>query len=383
MKSLKSKIIVAIIAVIVVFGGAFALANAGVGQPASAAPLFDESTVTSIYNTASPAVVEINITARTSTFFGQSYSEQGQGSGFLIDNQGYIITNNHVVDDATSVTVTFTTGNAVTATVVGKDQADDLALIKVDASTVSGITPLQLTDSSNVRIGQMAIAIGSPYGLENTVTVGVISGVNRTLSTTSSNLTGLLQTDASLNPGNSGGPLLDSSGKVVGVNTAIETLASNIGFAVPSNTVSRVLASLKAGQTIVRPWLGIRGLDLNATTAQSLGLNINQGIYVVSVVSNSPAAKAGLVSGSTDSNGNLNKGGDIITGIDGKSYTKIQDLSSYIASKQVGDTVSLAVLRNGESLTLKATLEAWPAETTSSYTPSLPNNQQIPWPWNR
>jgi serine protease Do len=387
MKSLKNKILIAILAVVLVIGGAYSLASAGVGQPASAA-LYDEGTVISIYNTASPAVVEIEVTAQSSSIFGQSYSEEGLGSGFVIDNEGYIITNNHVVDGATSVNVTFSSGDTASATVIGTDSADDLALIKVDASAVAGITPLQLGDSSTVKIGQMALAIGNPYGLENTFTVGVISGLNRALSTTSSNLTGLLQTDAALNSGNSGGPLFDSSGKVIGVNTAIESGATGIGFAVPSNTVSRVLSSLKAGQTIVRAWLGISGSDLNATKAQSLGLMVNQGIYVVSVVSGSPAANAGLVAGSTGSSGNLTTGGDVITAVDGQSFTRITDLSAYIATKQVGNVVTLTVLRNGQYLTIQATLAAWPTQSTTTY--SIPDNQQMPslpdqqdqWPWN-
>lgn len=388
MKSFKNKILVAILAVVLVIGGAYSLASAGVGQPASAA-LYDEGTVISIYNTASPAVVEIEVTAQSSSIFGQSYSEEGLGSGFVIDNQGYIVTNNHVIDGATSVNVTFSSGDTASATVVGTDSADDLALIKVDASAVTGITPLQLGDSTTVKVGQLALAIGNPYGLENTFTVGVISGLNRALSTTSSNLTGLLQTDAALNSGNSGGPLLDSSGKVIGVNTAIESGATGIGFAVPSNTVSRVLSSLKTGQTIVRAWLGISGSDLNATKAQSLGLTVNQGIYVVSVVSGSPAANAGLIAGSTDSSGNLTTGGDVITAVDGNAFTKITDLSAYIATKQVGNVVTLTVLRNGQYLTIQATLAAWPTQTTTTY--SIPDNQQMPsfpdqqdqWPGNR
>jgi len=182
--------------------------------------------------------------------------------------------------------------------------------------------------------------------------------------------------------------LLDSSGKVIGVNTAIESGATGIGFAVPSDTVTRVLTSLKAGKTIVRPWLGISGTDLNATKAATLGISVNQGIYVVSVVSGSPAATAGLKAGSTDSQGNLTTGGDVITAVDGNAFTKITDLSAYISKKQVGDTVTLTVLRDGQYLTVQATLTAWPTQTTTTY--SIPDDQQMPslpdqqdqWPWN-
>jgi len=384
MKSLKTKLLVAIVAVAIVVGGAFALTDAGVGQSASAA-LYDAQTVSAIYKSASPAVVEIEVTEKTTGYFGQSYSE-GLGSGFLIDSSGYIITNNHVVESASDVSVLFTDGNNVTATVVGTDSSHDLALIKVDASAVSGITPLKLGDSDEVEIGETVIAIGNPYGLQNTVTVGVISGLDRTLSSsdisTGSNLDNMIQTDASLNPGNSGGPLLNSSGEVIGVNTAIESSSSNIGFAVPSNTVSQVLSSLKAGETIVRPWLGISGTALNTSKAESLNLSVNQGVYVVSVISGSPAENAGIVAGGTDSNGTLTSGGDVITAIDGEKVTRVEELSSYISTKEVGDKVTLTVLRDGEYISVSATLAEWPAETTiSSNTLPYSDEQQIPWPW--
>ena len=382
MKSFKTKLLVAIVAVAIVVGGAFALTTIGVGQSASAA-LYNEQTVSAIYKSATPAVVEIEVTEESTGYFGQSYAE-GQGSGFLIDSLGYIVTNNHVVENASDVNVLFTDGNSVTATVVGTDSSHDLALIKVDASAVSGITPLKLGNSDEVEIGETVVAIGTPYGLENTATVGVISGLDRTLSSsdvsTSSNLDNMIQTDASLNPGNSGGPLLDSSGEVIGVNTAIQSSSSNIGFAVPSNTVSQVLSSLKAGKNIVRPWLGISGTALNASKAASLNLSVNQGVYVVSVISGSPADNAGIIAGGTDSNGTLTSGGDVITAIDGEKVTKVEELSSYISTKEVGDKVTLTVLRDGNYHSLTVTLAAWPTETTtSSNTLPYSNGQQLPW----
>ncbi len=191
------------------------------------------------------------------------------------------------------------------AKVVGTDAIDDLAIISVDTSAVSGITPLNLGDSSAVKPGQMAIAIGNPYGYDNTVTVGVISGVNRTIS--GSNYTGMLQTDAAINPGNSGGPLLDANGAVIGINTAIETTATGargIGFAVASNMAKKAVPNLEAGQQVARPWMGISGTSVTQSLAQSLGLSVNQGVYVVNVASGSPAATAGLKGGNLDANGN-------------------------------------------------------------------------------
>lgn len=394
MKSFKVKILIAIVAVALITGTSIFAARLGVGQvsqPSIAASLVENGTVASIFNNASPAVVEINVTEQTSGFFLQG-TEQGQGSGFLIDNQGDIITNNHVVDGATSVTVTFSTGKTATASIVGTDAKDDLALIKVAASDVSGITPLQLGDSSSIQIGQMAVAIGSPYGLQNTVTVGVISGINRSFTDNSGNMTGMLQTDAALNPGNSGGPLLNSNGQVIGVNTAIEqtsTGANGLGFAIPSNTVSNVLNSLEAGNKITRPYLGIEGTDLNATLAKSLGLNVSSGVYVVQVMSGSPAASAGLVAGGIDNNGNPTTGGDVITAVDGNTVTSVTELSSDINSKQVGDTVTLTVIRNGQTVSVNATLAEWPSQLSSSGTvPQTPQfnvptpQQTIPWPFS-
>ncbi|MDO8472606.1 MAG: trypsin-like peptidase domain-containing protein [Dehalococcoidia bacterium] len=216
-------------------------------QPALIA-LYNENTVTALYANVSPSVVEIDVVVQSTSRSGRSLTQSAQGSGFLIDTRGDIVTNNHVVQGATSVQVVFNDGRTVAAKIVSTDATDDLAVISVDPSAVSGMTPLQLADSSAVRPGQMAIAIGSPYGLTDSVTVGVISGVDRSIS--GSNMTGMLQTDASINPGNSGGPLLNSSGQVVGINTAIESgsVATGIGFAVPSNVVSTVVPSLTAGK---------------------------------------------------------------------------------------------------------------------------------------
>ena len=379
MKSITSKILIAVLGVILILGGAFAVANLGFGQSASAAPtLYSQDVTTSIYNTASPAVVEIVITQGIGI-----YGSGAQGSGFVIDTQGDILTNNHVVEGATSVQVKFKTGNTVSATVSGTDTLDDLAVINVGASAISGITPLQFADSTQVQIGQEAIAIGSPYGLMNTVTVGIISGLNRSIG--GSNITGMLQTDAALNPGNSGGPLLDVNGNVVGINTAIEaeTGATGIGFAVPSNIAVKVIPSLKAGTTVQKPWLGISGIALSDFTSaeiSGLGLTINQGIYVVGVTADSPAAKAGLKAGGTDANGNPTAGGDVITGADGKSFSTVEDLRAYISTKNVGDTITLTIVRNGSNMNVQTTLAAWPSTTptTVTTTPIVPPTTTSP-----
>jgi serine protease Do len=353
-------------------------ANAAVNQT-----LVDETTISNIYETASPAVVEITVTSQSQGF--RSYSTEGQGSGFVIDKNGNILTNNHVVDGATSVQVMFSNGNTVTASVLGKDAADDLAIIKVDASAVAGITPLTLADSSTVKPGQLAIAIGSPYGLTNSITTGIISGLNRSVDGSSSSLTGMIQTDATIQPGNSGGPLLNSSGLVIGINTAIEGDGTGIGFAVPSSVALKVIPDLEASKQIEKPWIGISGMALTQSTAQELGISNNQGVYVIEVVSDSPAEKAGLKGAGTSQNGNPGNGGDVITAIDGKNITSVTDLQSYLKTKSVGDTVNLTVIRSGSTISVAVTLAAQPATTTSqSTTPNYPDNQ-IPdysWPWN-
>lgn len=380
-------IIIAALAVVLI-GGAGYMLGMGVSitpNTASAAPaLYSQDAVTAIYDSASPAVVEVKVTQQGSGFYGWSLQE-GQGSGFLVDSQGYILTNNHVVDGASNIQVILKSGDTLDAKVVGTDSADDLALLSVAPSSVSGITALQFGDSSAVKPGQMAIALGCPYGLTDSITVGVISGLNRSLSDSSSgiSMTGLLQTDAAINPGNSGGPLLDSQGQVIGINTAIEaaTGATGIGFAVSSNVAAKALPSLMAGKQVARPWLGITGMALTASAASSLGLSASQGVYVVSVLANSPAEKAGLNGGGTGANGTPASGGDVITAVDGTSVASVQDLSAYFSTKQVGDEVNLSVLRNGQSLTVQVTLEAWPDTTSASPTPQIVPRWNVPVPW--
>lgn len=374
LQSLKSKIIAVFIVAVI----AAAAYTAGSGmffnsQKASAqAALLSPDTVSTIFNSASPAVVEIDVSQQSTGIFGGS--SQGQGSGFLIDTNGDILTNNHVVEGATSVSVKFKSGNTVSATVSGTDAVDDLAIVKVPTSAISGITPLTMADSSAVVSGQIAIAIGAPYGLDETVTVGVISGLNRTVS--GSNMRNMLQTDAALNPGNSGGPLLDVNGNVVGINTAIETGvtgtgANGIGFAVPSNVAASAIPNLEAGKTIARPWLGISGTTLTQSLAQQLNLTVNQGVYVVSVVSGSPAATAGLKGSNLTTSGTPAAGGDVITAADGKAMNTIDDLTSYISSKNVGDTVTLSILRGGSTISVPVTLGTFPSNLNASGVPQI------------
>jgi S1-C subfamily serine protease len=383
MNTLKGKII-AVAAVVVIAGAAYATGAGLLFAPqiakAQPAVLFSPDTVSSVYNKVSPAVVEIDTTQQGAGVFGGSV--QGQGSGFVVDSNGNILTNNHVVEGSSSVTVKLANGQTVTGKVVGTDSNADLAVVKVDSAAVNGITPVSLlTDPSLIKIGEMAIAIGNPYGLDNTVTVGVVSGLNRSVS--GSTLSGMVQTDAAINPGNSGGPLLDASGLVIGINTAIEsptTGARGIGFAVPSSTANRELTNLINGQTIVAPWLGISGTSLNATLAGNLTLSVNQGAYVIGVVAGSPAETAGLKGGNLDTTGTPAAGGDVITAVDGKAVVSMTDLSNYISSKNVGDNVTLSVLRSDNTISVQVTLGARPANLSSNTQPQPGLQPQIPNP---
>ena len=332
------------------------LAGCSVGTEApktSTISLYDENAMVSLYEKCIPAVVLINV----KTIDNQA----GQGSGFIIDNQGHILTNNHVVESATDVSVVLHNGQKLKVEIVGTDRENDLALLKVDTSKLSAITPLALGDSDNVKPGQMAIALGSPFELEGSITVGIISGVGRPLTGLSQRtMPNILQTDAAINPGNSGGPLLNSSGEVVGINTAIETLSSGIGFAIPINTAKSLLPELLKGGEVQTAWLGIQTIGVDEELVSELNLPVHSGIYVVDVVADSPAAKAGVKGGGFNQEGQLASGGDIVTAIDGKNVRKVEDVLTYLNSKKPGDNVNLTVQRGDKVLTIQVTLGEWP-----------------------
>ena len=339
--------------------GASAVAQGHAPVGIAAPVLYDEGKVVDIFQAASPATVEINVSLRSG--FSGRITETGQGSGFLVDQDGNILTNNHVVQGAKSVTVTFADKSTATAQVIGTSASQDLALIRVSPDKVKGVTPLALGDSSLVRPGQMAIAVGSPYGLANSITVGVISGVNRTIrSSGGAGIPGALQTDASINPGNSGGPLLNSSGQVVGINTAIETGAggsTGVGFAVSINTAKDFLAKAKSGTPVAstRPWLGITGTAMTPDIADYLGISTTQGVYLVAVTPGSPADEAGLKGGSR-----ANSAGDVLTSVNGAAVASVDDLVAQLAKYHPGDSVALQIMRNGERQQVSVTLGAWP-----------------------
>jgi putative serine protease PepD len=327
--------------------------------------LAEEAAIVELYERVSPAVV--NITNRR----GQSGTPdfaRGAGSGVIFDPKGYVLTNNHVVDDATRLEVTLWDGTNFAGKLLGRDPANDLAVVQIEAPPEK-LTVAPLGDSDVLKAGQLAIAIGSPFGLERTITMGVISSTGRTRANEGRRpIRNMIQIDAPINPGNSGGPLLNSRGEVVGINTAIESPVRGsvgIGFAVPINAAKLFLPDMLAGREIKHPWLGISGLPLTPATAQELGLPATtEGVYVSEVVPDGPAAKAGLRGASgRGAAGELPRGGDVILSIDGQGIAKTDAISGYLDSKRVGDTVRVEVLRDGQTQTLDVTLEEWPEST--------------------
>jgi len=305
-------------------------------------------------------------------------TDQGQGSGFVYDRDGHIVTNFHVIEGATRVEVRFTSGFKVFGSVIGIDKDSDIAVVKVDAPA-GELVPLPLGDSSQLKVGQTVIAIGNPFGLESTMTVGIISALGRTLD--SQNVTpegpafsagDIIQTDAAINPGNSGGPLFNVNGEVIGVNRAIRTtnftetgqpLNSGIGFAISINMVKRVTPSLIANGKYEYPFLGISSTNtLTLDMINALGLTEYTGAYVTSVVPGGPAEKAGVKAGTTPTNfPGLASGGDLIVAIDGVPTRTFDEMLSYlVTNKGPGDTVVLTVVRGGERLDITITLGARP-----------------------
>ncbi len=306
------------------------------------------------------------------------FTDQGQGSGFVYDAQGHIVTNYHVIEGAQTVEVRFTSGYMVNGSVIGTDLDSDLAVIKVDAPA-SELHPLPLGDSNQLKVGQTVVAIGNPFGLESTMTVGIISALGRTLDSIHATPDGrpftagdIIQTDAAINPGNSGGPLFNINGEVIGVNRAIRTESANamgqpvnsgIGFAISINIVKRVMPSLIANGKYDYPYLGISSMDsLSLEMVKALGLKSYTGAYVTSVVPGGPADRAGIKGGSTSSAiDGLPAGGDLITAIDGNSIRTFDELLAYlITNKSPGDQVTLTVLRGDETLTINVTLDKRP-----------------------
>lgn len=320
----------------------------------SGAALANTEDFTALYDRVRPSIVRITTGQQSGDPFSGG-QQGGLGSGIVLDKDGHILTNYHVVRGSDTVTITFSDGTVASADVVGKDPGNDTAVVKTDADP-SVLAPATLGDSSQVKVGSFVAAIGNPFGLDGTFTTGVVSGLNRTLPSSSDGrpIRGLLQADAAVNPGNSGGALINAKGEVIGINTAIENPGGNsfagVAYAVPINTPKRYLTQLASGQTITHARLGISGKTLTPADLKSLG--IDHGVAVVSVDSGSGAGKAGLQSSASGK-------GDVITELDGKVMSSFDDVADYIDTKAVGDEVKLKVHRDGKDIDITATLKSW------------------------
>jgi serine protease Do len=354
-----------------------------------------QSEYEAIYQKVNPSVVTIEIGSRLTSsvpsnpFFQQPGSGQGsqgrqgqivptaEGSGFIWDTAGHIVTNNHVVANAAKITVTFSDGSSYGAKVVGTDPNSDLAVIQVNGAPASLLEPITVGDSSQVKVGELVVAIGNPFGLANTMTTGIVSAIGRSIQASAGNsqngqstgpsfsIPDVIQTDAAINPGNSGGVLVDMNGDLVGVPSQIESPGggnSGIGFAIPSAIVKQVAPQLIDSGKAQHSYLGISGTTITPDVVSTLNLKAEQqGVLVVTVVNGGPAAKAGMMPATVDANGNPTAAGDIITGIQGEPITRFEDLVSYLYSNtQPGQTVTLDVLRGGQTIQLKVTLGVQP-----------------------
>jgi S1-C subfamily serine protease len=330
-------------------------------------------TARQIYERDAPGVVFVraDIVQRSQSPFDLFPTEQrgsATGSGFVIDKSGDILTNAHVIDGAVKVTVQFANDKTVTAKVVGKDTSSDIALLKVEPDGLS-LKPLSLGSAKDVHVGDPTVAIGNPFGLDRTLTTGVVSALQRRITAPNGfGIDDVIQTDAALNPGNSGGPLLDAAGRVIGINSQIETGAGGsqgsvgIGFAVPIDTAKRILPDLKSSGTVQHAFLGLTSVTVDSSL-QRLGLSVSKGVLVQSVQSGSPADKAGLRGGDVSAQvgpGDIQLGGDVITKVDGKDIAGTDDLASAIQSHKPGDSVKVTYVRQGKEKTVDVTLGKQP-----------------------
>jgi S1-C subfamily serine protease len=326
----------------------------------------EEQRVIDVYARVSPAVVFITSEIPVFTFFGVD-TQEGTGSGFVIDTEGHIITNNHVVENAERIIVNLDDETSVEATLIGTDPGNDVAVIEIDVPR-DKLHPVRLGTSADLRVGQTAIAIGNPFRLDRTLTTGVISSLGRPLNTESGRpIFDVIQTDAAINPGNSGGPLLNTKGEVIGVNTAIVSPSGGsigLGFAVPIDTVKRVANSILEKGYYPHPWLGISGISIVPELAELLDLPVERGVLVAEVTRGQAAANAGLRGGDRGVRVGsyvVPVGGDILIGIDGASVRAMEDIVRYLETKtEVGQLVELTIMRDGREQVVQVRLGEQP-----------------------
>lgn len=349
------------------------------GVSTSSAAGGEYRTVNSIYKQSAPGVVSIKTRVRTSgtnDIFGTQQQGLASGTGVVVDKKGYIVTNAHVVENNQSdPTVQFRNDKSVTAKIVGRDPSNDIAVLKVDPKRLD-LKPLELGDSSKLEVGVPVIAIGSPFGLDQTVTTGIVSALQRQITAPNNfTISNVIQTDAAINPGNSGGPLLDSEGKVIGINSQIATSGSSegnvgIGFAVPIDTIKKILPDLESNGKVEYAYLGVSTQTLTPDVAGRLNFGgLKQGALVACVVAKGPADKAGMQAGNdsaTLDGQQVAIGGDLIVKFDGKDIKSNEDVSAAVVAKKVGDAVDVEIVRKGDKKTLKVKLAARPANTENN-----------------
>ena len=325
-------------------------------------PHSNDLSLMDIFEKSEPGVVRVNVQkSETDDTFG------GVGSGFVFDRMGHIITNAHVIKDATKVVVTFLDGRSYNAEVIGSDEFTDIAIIKVNADLVL-LHPLPIGDSSNLKVGEQIAAIGNPFGLSGSMTSGIVSQMGRLLpSGAGYSIPDVIQTDAAINPGNSGGPLLNMHGEIVGINTAIQSATgefTGVGFSIPSQTVAKIVPTLIAKGEYNHPWIGISGRDIDPDMAKVLNLEDAVGFLVITVVEDSPAFEAGLIGSdkTIEVEGvSYPMGGDIILSVDEIEVRKIDDILIHLQrAKTVGDEMVLEILRDGRTTNVTITLQERP-----------------------
>jgi S1-C subfamily serine protease len=339
--------------------------------------------INDIYRRSAPGVVQVTstsvVTVPADPFFGSQFfpeqqQQQSLGSGFVVDKAGHVVTNYHVVQGARKIRVSFSNGASMKAAVVGTDPSSDLAVLKIDASP-RALTPLPLGDSDAAKVGDPVVAIGNPFGLDRTVTAGIVSAIQRAITAPNGyTIDHVIQTDAAINHGNSGGPLLNGRGDVIGVNSQIETGDNSsssgnvgVGFAIPSNTVKAVIAQLIRQGHIDRAFIGIGAVPITRDLARVFRLPVARGLLVQSVQPGSGASKAGLRPGTTQvvlAGESYNLGGDIVVSADGKPLAGLNTLRDLVAAKKPGDTIALVVDRNGKKTTLLVKLGRQPGSAT-------------------
>ncbi len=331
----------------------------GISNPATAP---DEQNNIEVYRNLSPGVVNVHSTSYARDFFGYVEPREGSGSGSVIDQEGHILTNHHVIEGAQKVAVSFGGQKNYAATVIGRDPDTDLAVIKLVERPKEPLTVVPLGDSDRLEVGQKVLAIGNPFGLDRTLTTGVISGLQRPIRARNGiPIEGAIQTDASINPGNSGGPLLDSHGRMIGINSQILSpsgASAGVGFAVPVNIAKRVVPQLVRYGQVRRPKLGINSRDVESLKGR-IELPVSEGVLIWQVAPGGPAANAGLRGLTQTENGDVEIG-DIIVGMDGEKLSNADDLYHLLDKHQIGDTVQVQIVRYGRRTSVPVRLTTTP-----------------------